>query len=291
METGGQRGRGTNPGARRQSAGTHNLGHPGTPSGRRTIARRGQLGGAQAQASAATRSNPRRRNTRAARGATRDSRGVPSAPPRAPRPAVPPPAPERPAPRAPRRSPRRAAAPRPAPRALLPARPPLPSADAGAASAPMGLARRRALPLPQEGVSPVSTPETSEESQIPPSRPGGEGRAAGGAAGAAGPALGTAGRRRGPGGDSRAETACDTAQVGALLPRGPWLGAGGWSAPAEVREGREGRESGPSPCGQPRPGSRATGSGNGGQGRQAELGCVAEYPGPKRREAGGKALA
>ena len=55
----------------------------------------------------------------------------------------------------------------------------------------MRLRRGRAPALLQEGVSLVSSPETSEEKQIPPSRPGG-------AAGRPGPALGTAGRRRGP---------------------------------------------------------------------------------------------
>lgn len=40
----------------------------------------------------------------------------------------------------------------------------------------MGQRRRQALPLPQEGVSLVSSPETSLENQIPPSRPGGEGQ-------------------------------------------------------------------------------------------------------------------
>lgn len=77
------------------------------------------------------------------------------------------------------------------PRAPLPARPALPSSDAGAPFTPMRLRRGGAPALLQEGVSLVSSPETSEENQIPPSRPGG-------AAGRPGPALGTAGRRRGP---------------------------------------------------------------------------------------------
>ncbi|XP_054940758.1 rho guanine nucleotide exchange factor 5 isoform X6 [Physeter macrocephalus] len=67
----------------------------------------------------------------------------------------------------------------------------------------MRLRRGRAPALLQEGVSLVSSPETSEENQIPPSRPGG-------AAARPGPAPGTRG-------DSWARTACDTCQDSALM--------------------------------------------------------------------------
>lgn len=67
---------------------------------------------------------------------------------------------------------------------------------------------------------------------LPPSRAGRRGGGAAGAcAGDCRPAPGTRG-------DSRAGTACDTAQVGALLPRSSRLRAGGSRALAEGREGR-----------------------------------------------------
>lgn len=73
-----------------------------------------------------------------------------------------------------------------------------------------------------------------------------------------GPAQGTAGRRLALGGDSWAGTACDTAQVGALLPHSTWLRAGGCRDPAEVRaEGQEDEETRPSPWDQPQPGPGA----------------------------------
>lgn len=90
--------------------------------------------------------------------------------------------------------------------------------------------------------------------------------------------------------DSGAGTACDTAQVGALLPRSSWLWAGGCRVLAEVREGRPGRETRPLPWGQPQRGPRAQAPEMGGWADGQSLGRVTISV-RKGREAGGNALA
>lgn len=105
--------------------------------------------------------------------------------------------------------------------------------------------------LPQEGVSLVSSPETSEENQIPPSRPGG---AAGACAGDGRPAGDPRGRGGAPG------QHVTPTQVGA---RCPAPGGRLWRPGGGEARGREARESRPSPREQPprAPGARAPESG------------------------------
>lgn len=142
------------------------------------------------------------------------------------------------------------------PCAPAPSRPPLPRCDAGAAFTPMGRRGGGPCPSPRKVCPWFPHLKLPRRARSLP-RPRGGAARRGWGAGAARACAGDGRPAPGTRGDSGAGTACDTAQVGPLLPRSSWLRAGGCRAPAEVREGRKGRETRPSPRGQPQLGPRA----------------------------------